>query len=71
MTRPSLIITQTAEPADASISQMEFDEPRHQNEFIESISRGLSDAEHGDVVPSSQLRSELKKSRAEKNMKIL
>jgi prevent-host-death family protein len=59
----SLIITQNGKPAGVLISPAEFDEMRHTKEFIESISRGLSDSEHGHIVSSSQLRSELKKRR--------
>jgi hypothetical protein len=48
------------------ISPSEFDDLRQTKLFIDSISRGLSDSEKGEVLSTSQLRSELKKTRAGK-----
>ncbi|MDP2302748.1 MAG: type II toxin-antitoxin system Phd/YefM family antitoxin [Ignavibacteria bacterium] len=62
----SLIITQNGKPAGVLISPSEFDELRQTKLFIDSISRGLSDSEKRDVLSTSQLRSELKKSRVRK-----
>lgn len=64
--RNSLIITQNGKPAGVLISPSEFDELRQNKLFIDSISRGLSDSEKGEVLSTSQLRSELKKSRTNK-----
>ncbi|NWG26960.1 MAG: type II toxin-antitoxin system Phd/YefM family antitoxin [Ignavibacteriaceae bacterium] len=60
----SLIITQNGKPAGVLISPSEFDELRKTKLFIDSISRGLSDSDNGDTLSTSQLRSELKKSRS-------
>lgn len=60
----SLIITQNGKPAGVLISPSEFDGLRQTKLFIDSISRGLSDSEKGEVLSTSQLRSELQKSRA-------
>ena len=62
----SLIITQNGKPAGVLISPSEFDELRQTKLFIESISRGLSDSDKGEILSTSQIRSELKKSRAGK-----
>jgi len=62
--RNSLIITQNGKPAGVLISPREFDELRETKLFIESISRGLSDSERGEVLSTSQLRNELQKRRA-------
>ena len=62
----SLIITQNGKPAGVLISPREFDELRETKLFIESISRGLSDSEKGDVYSASQLKSEIKKYRSPK-----
>ena len=62
--RNSLIITQNGKPAGVLISPSEFDDLRQTKLFIDSISRGLSDSEKGEVLSTSQLRSELKKTRA-------
>ena len=61
----SLIITQNGKPAGVLISPREFDELRETKLFIESISRGLSDSEKGDVYSTSHLKSELKKYRSQ------
>ncbi|MBU1299843.1 MAG: type II toxin-antitoxin system Phd/YefM family antitoxin [Bacteroidetes bacterium] len=62
----SLIITQNGRPAGVLISPSEFDKLKQTKLFIDSISRGLSDSERGEVFSTSQLRSELQKSRAVK-----
>ena len=59
-----LIITQNGKPAGVLISPSEFDELRQTKLFIDSISRGLSDSDQGVVLSTSQIRNELKKSRA-------
>jgi prevent-host-death family protein len=64
--RNSLIITQNGKPAGVLISPSEFDDLRQTKLFIDSISRGLSNSEKGELVSTSQLRSELQKTRTEK-----
>lgn len=64
--RNSLIITQNGKPAGVLISPSEFDELRQTKLFIDSISRGLSDSEKGEVLSTPKLRGELRKTRAEK-----
>ena len=60
----SLIITQNGKPAGVLISPKEFDELRENKLFIDSISRGLSDSEKGDIYTTSELKNILKKRRA-------
>jgi len=62
--RNSLIITQNGKPAGVLISPAEFDELRETKHFIDSVSRGLSNTEKGEVLTTSQLKKELQKSRA-------
>jgi antitoxin YefM len=62
----SLIITQNGKPAGVLISPSEFDELRQTKLFIDSISHGLSNSEKGEVFSTSQLRSELQKTRSGK-----
>jgi prevent-host-death family protein len=62
----SLIITQNGKPAGVLISPSEFDELRQTKLFIDSISRGLSDSDKGEIISTSQLKSELQKSRRNK-----
>jgi prevent-host-death family protein len=64
--RNSIIITQNGKPAGVLISPSEFDELRDTKLFIDSISRGLSDSDSGEVYSTSQLKNELKKSRSGK-----
>ena len=59
--RNTLIITQNGKPAGVLISPSEFDELTQTRLFIDSISRGLSDSEKGEVFSTSQLKSELHK----------
>jgi prevent-host-death family protein len=63
----SLIITQNGKPAGVLISPSEYDEMRQTKIFIDSISRGLSDSDKGEIFSTSQLKSELQKSRSDKN----
>lgn len=67
--RNSLIITQNGKPAGVLISPSEFDELRQTRLLIDSISRGLSDSEKGEVFSTSQLKSELRKRRTGKESK--
>lgn len=60
----SLIITQNGKPAGVLISPSEFDELRQTKLFLESVSRGLTDSDKGEIISTSQLRAELKKSRS-------
>ncbi len=62
----SLIITQNGKPAGVLISPSEFDDLRQTKLFINSISRGLSDSEKGEVLSTSQLRIEMRKTRTGK-----
>lgn len=62
----TFIITQNGKPAGVLISPSEFDELRQTRLFIDSISRGLSDSEKGEVYSTLQLKSELRKTRTGK-----
>ena len=62
----SLIITQNGKPAGVLISPKEFDKLRETKLFIDSISRGLSDAEQGNLLTTTQLRNQLQKRRVAK-----
>ena len=64
--RNSIIITQNGKPAGVLMSPSEFDELRDTKLFIDSISRGLSDSDSGEVYSTSQLKNELKRIRSGK-----
>ena len=59
-----LIITQNGRPAGVLISPSEYDELIHKKLFVESVSRGISDVEKGNVYTTQELKNELKKRRA-------
>lgn len=63
----SLIITQNGKPAGVLISPAEFDELMQTKLFIESVSRGLTDSDKGEVFSTLQLRDELKRSRSSRS----
>lgn len=66
LNRNSIIITQNGKPAGVLMSPSEYDEMRQIKIFIESILRGLSDSEKGEIFSTSQLRRELQKTRSVK-----
>ena len=66
--RNFLIITQNGKPAGVLISPKEFDKLRETQLFIDSISSGLSDSEQRNVLTTAQLKKQLKKYRAAKEL---
>ena len=64
-----LIITQNGKPAGVLLSPSEYDELVHKNLFIDSVNRGLSDAESGNVISSNKLKKELTKRRTSRKSK--
>lgn len=61
-----LIITQNGRPTGVLLSPREFDRLRQSKPFIDSVQRGLNDAESGRVFETSQLKQELEKRRAKR-----
>ena len=59
-----MVITQNGKPAGVLISPDDFDELVYQKSLIESISRGLSDIQNGNIFTTDELRAELEKRRA-------
>ncbi|GAB6282785.1 MAG: hypothetical protein STSR0008_18270 [Ignavibacterium sp.] len=60
----TLVITQNGKPAGVLLSPVEFDELRQSKQFIESVARGLSDSEKGEVFSTAQVKAILKKNRS-------
>jgi len=58
-----LIITQNGKPAGVLLSPAEYDELVYKKLFIESVNRGLADADAGRVHSTKEVREELKKRR--------
>ena len=59
-----LVITQNGKPAGVLISPAEYDELVYKKLFIESVNRGLSNVESGNVYSTTEIREELQKRRA-------
>ncbi len=55
-----LIITQNGRPAGVLLSRSEYHDLIHSKLFIQSVERGISDAENGNVYTTQELRDELK-----------
>lgn len=62
-----VIITQNGRPAGVVLSPSEYDELVYKKQFTESINRGLSDAETGNVYSTDELKKELSKKRKLRN----
>ncbi len=60
----TLVITQNGKPAGVLLSPEEFDGLRQSKQFIESIVRGLSDSEKGEIFSTTQVKAILKKNRS-------
>jgi len=60
----SLVITQNGKPAGVLLSPVVFDDLRQTKLFVESVMRGYSDSEKGDVITTDQLKTLLKKDRS-------
>jgi len=58
-----LVITQNGKPAGVLISPAEYDALVGARQFVESIQRGLADAETGQVFSTQELREQLKQGR--------
>lgn len=64
-----LIITQNGRPAGVLISPSEYDELVHKKLFLNSVNRGLSDIESGNVYSTKELKEQLKARRTIRNPK--
>ena len=62
-----LIITQNGRPAGVVLSPSEYDDLVYKKLFTDSINRGLSDADSGNVYSTDDLKEELNNRRATRN----
>lgn len=58
-----LVITQNGKPAGVLISPAEYDELVRTKLFVESVQRGLTDADTGQVYNTQVLQEELRQKR--------
>lgn len=54
-----LVITQNGKPAGVLLSPDEYDELVYRKSFVDSIDRGLSDAENGRTYRADEIKSAL------------
>jgi prevent-host-death family protein len=64
-----IIITQNGRPAAVMLTPEEYDKLQSTKLFVESVARGINDAESGRILSTDQLRDELKKSRIKREPK--
>lgn len=64
-----LVITQNGRPAGVLISPSDYDELVHKKLFLNSVNRGLSDIESGNVYSTEELKKELNDRRVIRNSK--
>ncbi|MBN2089240.1 type II toxin-antitoxin system Phd/YefM family antitoxin [candidate division KSB1 bacterium] len=58
-----LVITQNGKPAGVLLSPLEYDELVYQKAFLDSVTRGIADADAGNVYTTEELKDELEKRR--------
>jgi len=58
-----LVITQNGRPAGVLLSPAEYDELVYKRHFLDSVKRGISDAESGNVYSTKELKKEVDKRR--------
>jgi prevent-host-death family protein len=58
-----VVITQNGRPAAVMITPNDFDDLQQSKYFFESVSRGIADAEAGNIHNTNQLISELENRR--------
>lgn len=58
-----LVITQNGKPAGVLLSPEEYDDLINTKRFLESVSRGLAEAEKGETLSPNELKSEINKTR--------
>tara|TARA_Y100000590_G_C15525688_1_gene941136 strand:+ start:243 stop:536 length:294 start_codon:yes stop_codon:yes gene_type:complete len=64
-----VVITQNGKPAGVIISPVEFDRLMEKELFVDSVNKGLSDADAGRVVTTKEIQSHFTKRRKNKAVK--
>jgi antitoxin YefM len=54
-----LIITQNGRPAGVLLSPSDYDELVYKKDFLDSVSKGISDTESGNVYSTEELKAAL------------
>ena len=64
-----LVITQNGKPAGVLLSPSEYDVLVYKKQFIESVNRGIIDADSGNVLSTEELQEKLQKRRNQRNFR--
>ena len=59
-----VIITQNGKPAGVLLSPEDYDELVYRKSFLDSVGRGISDADSGKTYPTKELKAALSSRRA-------
>ena len=62
-----LIITQNSKPAGVLLSAADYDELVYRKSFLDSVDRGVADAESGRTLTTDELRRSLRARRSADN----
>lgn len=62
-----LVITQNSKPAGVLLSAADYDELVYRKSFLDSVERGMADAESGRVETTDELRGSLRSRRSTAN----
>jgi len=64
-----LVITQNGKPAGVLLSPLEYDELVYRKAFLDSVNRGIADADSGKVYTTEELKHELEQRRIMRHSK--
>lgn len=59
-----LIITQNSKPAGVLLSAADYDDLVYRKSFLDSVERGIADAENGQTLTTAELRKSLQARRS-------
>ncbi len=63
-TEHPLVITQNGKPAGVLLSPKDYDELVYSKAFLDSVTRGISDAESGRIYSAEEVRAALTRNRS-------
>ena len=64
-----IVITQNGRPAAVVISPNDYDQLNELRQFVDSVKRGLTDSDIGNVLTTDQVHAELEKRRTQRSVK--
>jgi prevent-host-death family protein len=64
-----IVITQNGRPAAVVISPTDYDQLNELRQFVDSVSKGLTDSDIGNVFTTEQVHAELEKMREQRSIK--